>query len=156
MAAGRFREDLFFRLNVFRIAIPPLRERKGDVPLLVEHVLREAGGMRISPLAMRSLLACDWPGNVRQLLSALESARIRSGGGPIEAQHLPEEVRRPASAGDGGGERYRHDGDGSDERAAILRALREAGGVKVRAAEMLGMSRTTLWRKLREHGIEEA
>lgn len=108
-------------------------------------MLREAGGLRISPLAMRSLIACQWPGNVRQLLSALESTRIRAGGGTIEAQHPPEEVRRPSAAG----------GDAANERAAILAALREADGVKVRAAELLGMSRTTLWRKLREHGIEE-
>jgi transcriptional regulator of acetoin/glycerol metabolism len=152
--AGRFRDDLFFRLNVFRVAIPPLRDRPGDIPLLVEHILREAGGARISPLATRSLLAYDWPGNVRELLSALESARIRAEGRPIEAQHLPEEVRRPRARGESNDDRYRHGGEPDDERAAILHALRRAEGVKVRAAELLGMSRTTLWRKLRDHGIE--
>jgi DNA-binding NtrC family response regulator len=151
---GRFRDDLFFRLNVFRVAIPPLRDRASDIPLLVEHFLREAGGARVSPLAMRSLLAYDWPGNVRELLSALESARIRAEGRPVEAQHLPEEVRRPSAANEVGEDRYRHGGEPADERAAILEALDRARGVKVRAAELLGMSRTTLWRKLRDHGIE--
>lgn len=154
MQAGRFRDDLFFRLNVFKIRVSPLRERPGDIPLLVEHALRRFGGVRVSPLAMRSLLAHPWPGNVRQLLSALESARIRAEGGPIEAQHLPEEIRRPVATMSPGEERYHHRGGTSDEREAILAALDEADGVKVRAAELLGMSRTTLWRKLREHGID--
>jgi DNA-binding NtrC family response regulator len=157
---GTFREDLYFRLNVFHIRLPPLRDRRGDVPLLVEHALREAGvsATTVSPLAMRALLAHPWPGNVRQLLSALESARIRSDGGPIQAHHLPEEVRAkgkglhgPESVDD----RYRKREDDDTERARIEAALAEADGVRVRAAELLGMGRTTLWRKMREYGLEE-
>jgi transcriptional regulator with PAS, ATPase and Fis domain len=154
---GRLREDLFFRLNVFRIHMPALRERRGDIPLLVEHYLRQrAGGgwpPSLSPLAMRTLLAHRWPGNVRELFSALESALIRAEGGSIQAHHLPQSVR------DGGDspreeERYRHEGGDEDERSAIVRALREADGVRVRAAEILGMGRTTLWRKMKEYGID--
>jgi transcriptional regulator with PAS, ATPase and Fis domain len=155
---GRFRDDLFFRLNVYRIHIPPLRERRGDIPLLVEHFLgeRASGGPApsLSPLAMRSLLAHRWPGNVRELFSALESALIRAGGGSIQAQHLPESVRTPAGAGSAG-ERYRPAERDDDERSAIERALREARGVRVRAAEILGMGRTTLWRKMKEYGIDD-
>jgi len=151
---GRFREDLFFRLNVFRIHMPALRDRRGDIPVLVDHALRRmgrSGSGDVSPLAMRTLLGHAWPGNVRQLLAALESASIRAGRGTIQAHHLPEDIR-----GDGGRaeSRYRHDGAQEDERAAIERALREAGGVRVKAAEILGMGRTTLWRKLQEHGID--
>lgn len=157
VAARRFREDLFFRLNVFRITMPPLRDRPGDIPLLVEHALQRAAGdgltPPVSPFAMRTLLAYDWPGNVRQLLAALESARIRSGGDPIQAHHLPEEIRAPREA-DEEGERYRHRGPPVDERSAIEDALRRAGRVRTRAAALLGMSRTTLWRKLRDYGID--
>jgi two-component system, NtrC family, response regulator HydG len=157
VAARRFREDLFFRLNVFRITMPPLRDRPGDIPLLVEHALRGADGDSlappVSPFAMRTLLTHRWPGNVRQLLAALESARIRSSGDPIQAHHLPEEIRAPREADDEG-ERYRHRGPPVDERSTIEDALRRADGVRTRAAALLGMSRTTLWRKLREYGID--
>jgi transcriptional regulator of acetoin/glycerol metabolism len=158
---GSFREDLYFRINVFHIRLPPLRDRRGDIPLLVEHALADTdlpgGAGAVSPLAMRTLLAHAWPGNVRQLLSALESARIRSGGGPIQAHHLPEEIR---ATGGGAGtdktdDRYRQRVDDHDERARIEAALAEADGVRVRAAELLGMGRTTLWRKMRDYGLEE-
>jgi transcriptional regulator with PAS, ATPase and Fis domain len=158
VAEGGFRDDLYFRLDVYRIRLPPLRERRGDIPLLVEHFLatraRDGAAPAVSPLAVRTLLAHHWPGNVRELFSSLESALIRAGGASIQAQHLPESVRR-SSAGHGEGERYRASAEDPDERAAIERALREANGVRVRAAEILGMGRTTLWRKMKEYGLEE-
>jgi len=157
VAAGNFREDLFYRLNVFSIAIPPLREHAADIPLLVQHALAPLRDRRprltCSPLTMRTLRAYSWPGNVRELLAVLESAAIRADGERIEAQHLPEEVRaaleRPATAT----ERYRPAVAADDERAAILAALEQAGGSRARVAEMLGMGRTTLWRKMKQHGI---
>jgi two-component system response regulator HydG len=157
VAEGRFREDLFYRLNVFPVALPPLRERAADVPLLVEAALaglrRGRPRLACSPLAMRTLRAYPWPGNVRELLAALESAAIRADGDRIEAQHLPGEVRAALDRGAAGTDRYRaHDAPG-DERSAILAALEEAGGSRWRAAEILGMGRTTLWRKMRQHGI---
>jgi DNA-binding NtrC family response regulator len=165
---GTFREDLFFRINVFHIRLPPLRDRRGDIPLLVEHALDSlasrspargevapGGGASVSPLAMRTLLAHPWPGNVRQLLSALESAWIRSGGGPIQAHHLPEEIRAGGPGSAPPDDRYRQREDDDTERARIEAALAQADGVRVRAAELLGMGRTTLWRKMREYGIEE-
>ena len=156
---GAFREDLFFRLNVFHIHVPPLRERRSDIPLLVDHALRQLGGdgtTSVSPLAMRALLGHPWPGNVRQLLSALESARIRAGGGPIQAHHLPEEIRNRGDATGSGDadDRYRQRGDDASEKDRILEALARADGIRVRAAELLGMGRTTLWRKMRDYGID--
>ncbi len=163
MEAGRFREDLFYRLNVFHIELPPLRERRGDIPLLIEAALqrvrdRSPDGERLacSPFAIRLLRAYDWPGNVRELFSVIESASIRAGSGRIEAQHLPEVVRAGAGVEPDAVEPERYRGPGSDdqERQAIMAALDEADGVRTRAAEILGMSRTTLWRKMNEYGIE--
>jgi len=162
MAAGRFREDLYYRLNVFQIVVPPLRERRADIPLLVESALgrvRErtpAAPGSVSPLAMRLMRAYGWPGNVRELFGVVESAVIRASGPRVEAQHLPEAVR-----GQGGHHgsvdlsRYRApEAQEGAEKAAILGALAEADGSRARAAEILGMSRTTLWRRMRDFGID--
>ena len=162
ITAGRFREDLYYRLNVFRIVLPPLRERRTDIPLLVDATLRrlaERSGrapIGCSPFAMRMLQAYDWPGNVRELLAALESAVIRAGGSRLEAQHLPPEVRSAVGGGEleQERERYRATSTDDDERAQLLAALEQAGGVRARAAELLGMGRTMLWRKLKQHGID--
>jgi transcriptional regulator of acetoin/glycerol metabolism len=103
---------------------------------------------------MRALRAYHWPGNVRELLAVLESAAIRADGERIEAQHLPREVRAGVEAnGPLTGDRYRASESGTDELAAIRAALEEAGGSRARAAEILGMGRTTLWRKMRHYGI---
>ncbi len=164
MREGRFREDLFYRVNVFNIALPSLRDRIEDVPVLAEHHLsslgriagkeRSGGDPVLSPLAMRMLRAYAWPGNVRELFSALESAWIRSGGERIEGQHLPHEVRSASGASPGLTPRYSGPEETEDERDAILRALEEAGGVRAKAAELLGMGRTTLWRKMKELNLE--
>ena len=157
---GRFRDDLFYRLNVFAIQLPPLRERRSDIPLLVEAALerareRVAGApTSVSPLAMRLLRAYDWPGNVRELFSVVESSAIRSGGGRVEAQHLPASVRTfERGGGPQARQRYRAKEE-DEERSSIEAALQSAGGSRTKAAEMLGMSRTTLWRRMRDFGIE--
>ena len=158
VAEGRVREDLFYRLHVFPIHLPPLRERREDIPLLITRALEQvrqhapAGAPpTCSPLAMRLLRVYDWPGNVRELFSVLESAAIRAAGARIEAQDLPAEVR--AAAEDRyASERYRA-GSGEDERAAIESALASTGGVLTKAAGILGMGRTTLWRKMKLYGI---
>ena len=157
MEAGRFREDLYYRLNVVRIEVPPLRERREDIPLIAESFFRRVDlppHAACSPLAMRHLQAHGWPGNVRELLAALESARIRSGGRRIEAQHLPADVRGLSAREDGTSERYRQQGEPGHEREAITRVLTETGGARTTSAERLGMSRTTLWRKMKEYGLE--
>jgi DNA-binding NtrC family response regulator len=156
MDGGRFRDDLFYRLNVFPIHIPPLRARKRDVSLLVHHALRRlgersAGGVppAVSLPAMRALRAHDWPGNVRELMAAVESAAIRAGTSEIGLEHLPPEIR--ADRTEGG--RYHAPTRPDDERDAIVAALEAAHGVRARAAELLGMSRTTLWRRMRALGL---
>jgi DNA-binding NtrC family response regulator len=160
IARGAFREDLYYRVNVFRIELPPLRARQSDIPLLVESVvqrLRDADTMferlSCSPLAMRLLRTYGWPGNVRQLFAVVESAAIRAGGGRIEAQYLPDEIRLGDRDRVSDGERYRTVAE-ADERSMIVTALVEAHGVKARAAELLGMGRTTLWRKMKQYGLE--
>ena len=156
--AGRFREDLFYRLNVFPLVLPPLRDRRSDIPLLVEHALTRIGRRATaieccSPFAMRLLRAYDWPGNVRELFAAVESASIHAGGGRIEAQHLPPEVRVSADQR-GAHQRYRAGTADTGERDAIVSALAQTGGVLARSADLLGMGRTTLWRKLKAYGID--
>jgi len=167
VARGAYRDDLYFRLNVFRIDVPPLRSRRGDIPLIVDATLtrlaarsgRASAGC--SPFAMRMLQSYDWPGNVRELIAVLEAAAIRSGGARIEAQHLPPEVRSSVgsvavSEGEGASakDRYRAPAEEA-ERATLLDALERAGGVRAKAAELLGMGRTTLWRKLKQHGLDQ-
>lgn len=157
MDAGRFRDDLYYRLNVVRIEVPPLRARREDVPLLAEAFYESVDRRPhdgCSPLAMRLLQAYPWPGNVRQLFAVLESAHIHAGDRRIEAHHLPPEVRGEDLT-DAGDERYRRVVPADEERDAILEALARSGGVKAVAAERLGMSRTTLWRKMKEHGLGE-
>jgi DNA-binding NtrC family response regulator len=166
VAGGSFREDLFYRLNVFPVTLPPLRERPVDIPLLVETALHrhravrgEAEGngahgrLSCSPFAMRMLRSYPWPGNVRELFAVIESASIRCDGDRIEAQHLPCEVRSALDPKPLREEsRYRaHEPE--DERSAILAALHDTGS-RIRAAELLGMGRTTLWRKMKTYGIE--
>jgi len=161
VAQGKFREDLYYRLAVFPIALAPLRERRADIPLLVEHALsilksRRAGSERLvcSPLAMRLLRNYDWPGNIRQLFGVIERAAVEAEFGRIEAQHLPAELR-PATAGglELREQRYRGSGGAEDERAAILSVLEATGGALAQSAELLGMGRTTLWRKIKQLGL---
>jgi transcriptional regulator with PAS, ATPase and Fis domain len=150
---GAFREDLFYRLHVFPIHVPALRERASDIPLLV--TTRLSAPNAISPLAMRLLREYSWPGNVRELFAAVESASIRAGGdgARIDAQHLPEEVRTAGSDEGENKARYRAVDDAAEEREAIRAALELTDGAVTRAAELLGMGRTTLWRKMRALGL---
>jgi DNA-binding NtrC family response regulator len=154
---GTFRQDLFFRLNVVQIKLPPLRERKSDIPVLVNSFLEkfsEANGKArtISEDAMSRLMAYDWPGNVRELENAIERA-IALGSGPIlHAGDLPTSLQY------GVGERPPQNDEllplEEMERRAILRALREAGGDKLAAARILGIGKTTLYRKLKQYQSE--
>ena len=178
VAAGEFREDLFYRLNVIPIQIPPLRERKEDIPLLVQHFLekfcdadaqaagrpngqeapRHAGlaPMTVSQQAMRCLMAYAWPGNVRQLENAIERAvALRGGRTQIDAADLPPEML-DASEPTGGSDLVFPD-DGIDferyvskiERELIARSLERTGGNKGQAARLLNLKRTTLVEKIK-------
>ncbi len=160
VAAGRFREDLFWRLNGLALHVPPLRERPADIPLLVEHYLarfapRGAATPRPTPEASALLTTYPWPGNVRELKSVLERAATLGAGGPIGVEFLTDRVR------DGGLLRTTVQEAASRnlsmrevERAYILEILRVTGGNKSRAAEILGLDRKTLYRKLLEYAAE--
>lgn len=161
---GIFRKDLYFRLNVVSISLPPLRERKADIPLLAEHVLQRLAlssrGNRspmrwtLSSEALDRLLAYDWPGNVRELENCLERAVTLGSGPVIRAPDLPSNVRSPSAR--------RAVGLSESvipleemERQAILRALAGAGGDKLLAARLLGIGKTTLYRKLQKYQQKE-
>jgi len=157
--AAAFRQDLYFRLNVVQIKLPPLRERKGDIPLLVNSFLEKFSDPQrpvrtISEDAMRRLMAYDWPGNVRELENAMERA-VALGSGPIlHVGDLPSNLQY-ASA-----ERLAENDELAPleelERRAIFRALRETGGDKLAAARLLGIGKTTLYRKLKQYDAERS
>lgn len=179
--AGDFREDLFYRLNVVRIRVPPLRERKGDLPLLIQHFLRhfcqengkECDGL--TPEAMEILHGYPWPGNVRQLRNCIEHMVVLGRTPLLGVESIPEDIRKevrppldPSESGTLDG------GDASDERGAaeaigspdgvvsldqaerdlIMKALEETGGNRTAAARKLGISRRTLHRKLKAYEME--
>jgi transcriptional regulator with PAS, ATPase and Fis domain len=160
VAEGRFREDLMFRLRVVPLFIPPLRERRVDIELLVSTFLHAAGRSgrhrfrRVHPAAMRMLLDHGWPGNVRELQNAMEYASVVGTGEALTVQDLPPEFRepRPARAVEAGPERAEADGS-REEAEAIRRALEQARGNKGKAARRLGLHRTTLWRKMQRYGL---
>src|SRR5256712_5774702 len=157
--SGSFRQDLYFRLNVVQIKLPPLRDRKSDIPILVTAFLEKfsdpQGPVRtISEDAMRRLIAYDWPGNVRELENAIERA-VALGSGPVlRVADLPSNLHYPTT------ERVPEKDEilplEELERRAILRTLRETGGDKLSAARMLGIGKTTLYRKLKQYHMEHA
>ncbi len=151
---GRFRRDLYYRINVFPIRLPPLRERPGDIPVMAEHVLASLGkpGLRLSGDVLSALSCYDWPGNVRELRNVLERALLLSGGEPITVDHLSGLARppRPREAAPLG-RRTR-----GPTPADLREALDRAGGDKLAAAATLGISRATFYRPLRKSSGEPA
>jgi DNA-binding NtrC family response regulator len=147
---GRFREDLFYRLNVIPIALPSLHERRTDIPLLVEHFLAKygaAGRRRVSPEALALLVGYDWPGNVRELESVIERALLLGEGDTIVPADLPASVRaRLATAAGAPGVEIPDEGIDLDalEESLLVQALEKAGGNVSRAARLLGLSRRTM------------
>lgn len=166
--AGSFREDLFYRLNVVSLAVPPLRERKEDIPLLVEHFTRKYArewGKGVEPPSDEVLAALrlySWPGNVREMENVIERAVALNGSGRIGMEDFPAEIVHgvppgvPAAAEKGQGPRVDLEGAvASLEREMIGGALRESKGIKARAAKLLGISERNLWYKLKKYGILE-
>ena len=148
VAEGKFRADLYYRLNVFDICLPPLRERRDDIQPLTANFLRELAGapVEVTPEAMEALRLHQWPGNVRELRNVLERALILCDGQSIGTEHLCLRKRKdapPSTSTD----------LGTLEKQAIERALRDAGGNKVRAARQLGISRMQLYVRLRKYGF---
>jgi two-component system NtrC family response regulator len=162
--AGRFREDLYYRLNVLEIVVPPLRERIEDLPLLVSHLLEKLSAKNrrdvrsVSPRFMEALSGYHWPGNVRELENVLERALILSRSDTLGPESLPQQFQ----AGGGQGPRERAgDDDGESgpislddaEKDALVRALEAHGGHREKTADALGISRRTLQYKLRKYGL---
>jgi len=156
----RFREDLYFRLNTFPILLPPLRERREDIPLLVEHFVRESGrriGLKVEGISNEAfdfLKRYDWPGNVRELENCIERAIIMAEGGLITPAHLPfyilsSQVSRVSSSLD--------ETMAKIEREIIIEALRRADWVQSKAAKILGISERSLWHRVKKYriGIKE-
>jgi len=155
VAEGAFRRDLYYRLNVLTLRIPPLRERRQDIPLLVAHILERIGrdsGMEkiISDEALKTLLAYDWPGNVRELENSLERACALSSSGQIQIGDLPTHLASaPASVVDPPTNGIVPMAE--LEKRTILNALAQVNGDKMVAARLLGIGKTTLYRKLKEY-----
>jgi transcriptional regulator with GAF, ATPase, and Fis domain len=162
---NRFREDLYYRLNVIPIRVPPLRDRVGDIPLLVQHFLHEFSRKkkittkRLSQGAMNLLLRYPWPGNVRELENLMERLVILSEGDVVEASELPERFHTPPpSPRLGRGEFPDHGLHLTTvvqdfERNLILQALEKSNWVKSRAAQLLHLNRTTLLEKMKKQNI---
>ena len=159
MANGSFRRDLYFRLNVLSLRIPPLRKRRQDIPLLTGHILErlsQSSGRihEVSDDAMRALLAYDWPGNVRELENCLERCCAITSGDMIHVVDLPSSIT-------GAPARLLAETPGSNilpladlEKQTILGAIAQLSGDKLMAAKMLGIGKTTLYRKLKEYGAD--
>ena len=159
--SGTFREDLLYRLRVVTVHLPPLRERKGDIPLLVDHFLSEFAAQHgrtvrsLAPEARTALLRYDWPGNVRELRNTIESMVLLARSPVLGLEDVPENIR---SGSGGGGNRT----TGSDlagrslaevERDLIRENLKAFGGNRERTAKVLGIGERTLYRKIREYGL---
>jgi two-component system nitrogen regulation response regulator GlnG len=180
MREGRFREDLFYRLNVVTLNLPPLRERRRDIPLLVEHFLAkyagELGERGVTPDALDRLVGHEWPGNVRELENVVQRAMVMAQSGAILPEHLPigpvsaaasvavdaslEEIIERKLIECVRGLREHASANlydlmiGLVEKPLLRAVLRETAGNQVRAAQILGINRNTLRKKLTEHGID--
>jgi len=163
---GQFRRDLLYRLDVYKIMVPPLRERSGDIPLLADSFLQafraeiDKPVRRFSDEAVAALAGYDWPGNVRELRNAVERSLLSASGSMIEIDDLPDKVSaRETSAGGDGGSLADVCAEGLDawlagtERRLIVAALKESGGVQVQAARLLGINERSLWHRLKKYDI---
>jgi two-component system, NtrC family, response regulator HydG len=153
VAAGKMREDFYYRIRVFDIAMPPLRDRRDDIPLLVSHFLAALSTSKgktlqgVAPLALRALMSYDWPGNVRELYNSVEHATVLASGDTVTLMDLPLEVREFGDVD--GGQEHREDEMGRRVRDALI----QAGGSRAKAAKILGVSRVTLWKWMTRLGM---
>jgi DNA-binding NtrC family response regulator len=160
VADGRFREDLFFRLSMFQIHVPPLRERQGDIRALIQHVLerdRAGKAYELDPVAEEMLMAYAWPGNVRELENVINRASILADDNRITIADIPAEITRVPSAAPTSGmsiasmtEGYLRDQVRQFEASLIQRTLEATGGDRRLAAQKLGIGLSSLYRKLEE------
>jgi transcriptional regulator with GAF, ATPase, and Fis domain len=156
---GTFREDLYYRLNVFSIHLPPLRERKEDIPLLAAHFLEGMENpVKLSPQSLQILTAYSWPGNIRELQNTLERAAVLTDTGIIDPPHLavhingdlPAQIlQHPESTQSSIDERLEE-----IEKGLIIEALNRSGGIQVKAAEILGINQRSLWHRIKKLGVD--
>jgi transcriptional regulator with PAS, ATPase and Fis domain len=157
---GRFREDLFYRLNVFTLHLPPLRERKEDIPLLVDHLLQNTPQqVSISSMGLQMLLAFSWPGNIRELKNTLESAAVIAENGTIEPAQLPSKItssfnQTPIASAKISNNSSLDERLKEIEKSMIIEALKKTGGVQVQATELLGINQRSLWHRIKKYGID--
>jgi DNA-binding NtrC family response regulator len=164
MQKGTFRQDLFFRIKVIEIPLPPLRERKDDIPVLAEYFLKQlrqklpTTTKSIDPSAMECLMRYEYPGNIRELKNVIERGLVFAHGDSLMPEHLPLEVAAAAAVGMLEGPDSVGIPAGSDplslaevEKRHIQRVLQHVKGNKLKAASLLGISRTTLYEKLKEY-----
>jgi transcriptional regulator with PAS, ATPase and Fis domain len=158
MAEGKFREDLYYRINVIKLTLPPLADRRDDIPLLVDHFINHFNartGKRIGGLsfeALRLLMQHDFPGNIRELENIIEHGFVLCRGRVITLEHLPRDLQGVSSAA----EAPVSSGNASlkDAEAAVIRSLlAEHGGSRAKTARALGINPSTLWRKMKRLGI---
>ncbi len=161
ISEGSFREDLFYRLNVVKLDLPPLRKRKEDIPILLEHFIGRFNRLQgksvagASPDVLALLMAHDYPGNVRELENIIEHAFVLCGGGKIELTHLPPELTgRRASSPRAAADATMTETTRAAETHAIREALEHCGGNRLAAARALGLHKSTLFRKIKALGIE--
>lgn len=178
IASGRFREDLYYRLNVVPIHLPPLRERRTDIPLLAEHFLSKQvarlkrGSMKLSPEALEAMVNYPWPGNIRELENVIERTVLLTDGDTIRLKDLPLELQRGERAGSSAGSFEVGDEETTEsspgglkqqvreaaaklERELIVRALAQTGGNVTQSARLLKISRKSLQIKMKEFGLRE-
>jgi two-component system, NtrC family, response regulator PilR len=163
VAQEHFREDLFYRLNVIRVNLPPLRERREDIPLLVEHFLSKLSGERevkVSDNLLRRLLDYHWPGNIRELENTIERCVVLGSDGTLDEDSLPSHICTQAPVGAGSLDSIPDAGLdldaylGAIEKDILLKALDKVGGVRKRAAELLGISFRSIRYRLAKFGID--
>ena len=167
---GTFRKDLFYRLNIVNLRLPPLRDRKDDIPMLVAHFLNKInrghpGRFSIHDDALRTMMQHDWPGNVQELENAVEHGATMTSGGEIQVGHLPTQLQNEALTAlhtTAHAAKLPHPEPSGEvvplaeqEKHAILDAIRKTHGDKLMAAKLLGIGKTTLYRKLKEYGLPD-
>ena len=160
--AATLREDLYYRLAVVEVELPPLRARRSDIPLLLTHALRRTKARAVSEEAMARMLAYDWPGNVRELLHVVERAGVMCSADVIDVADLPPAVRRVPVRVEGAAgalsafeDRPMREAVAALEKHLVARALEKSGGNRAEAARLLGIARPQLYAKMDEHGLSD-
>jgi len=157
---GKFREDLYFRLNVYPIKIPPLRNRPDDIPFLADYFLKkQSKSINITPEAMEVLISYSWPGNVRELQNIIEQSSIIAAGEDIDINHLPIKIRNSSvsylkNLYNGNDVKSIDEQLAEFEKRMILDALFRSSGIQVKAAELLGINQRSLWHRIKKFNID--